>query len=325
MWPFETTRTLPVKRSILAICPFRVWIAFAASRASIMIRPRPISVPWASRMSRSALRSAPLRHSGFAVRCRDKIRPLRLSFLRFRRLSRHRDAFASLLKWFVSVPFNRPVMAILWQMARADVPPDVPPDVLPDVPGSGSPHRILRLGRRGRLRTRGRLLCGPRKPLLADAPTGWPHAPPARAARIPLRAALRDRLTDLCKTESGSDAGLSGEADDKAALSAKIVASSAGHTGLQRQARGGRLSRSRDSRLRGTDAAHRRDRGPRAAVYLRRSTALVGRGLLAQSGGGGGTRHVLARHGPAGGGTMGDQQRDDRTAEPRMPAHPAHG
>ena len=30
-------------------------------------------------------------------------------------------------------------------------------------------------------------------------------------------------LTDLCKTESGADSGLSGEADDAAALAAKIA------------------------------------------------------------------------------------------------------
>ena len=114
-------------------------------------------------------------------------------------------------------------MAILWQMARADVPPDVPPDVLPDVLGPGL--RIVFCGSAaGAASAReGAYYAGPGNRF-------WPTLQrvgltPRLLAPPEFRCVRRYGigLTDLCKTESGSDAGLSGEADDKAALSAKIV------------------------------------------------------------------------------------------------------
>ena len=110
-------------------------------------------------------------------------------------------------------------MAILWQMARADVPPDVLPDVL------GPDLRIVFCGSAaGAASAReGAYYAGPGNRF-------WPTLhrvglTPRLLAPAEFRCVRRYGigLTDLCKTESGSDAGLSGEADDKAALSAKIA------------------------------------------------------------------------------------------------------
>ena len=158
----------------------------------------------------------------------------------------------------------------------------IPPDVLPDVLGPGL--RVVFCGSAaGAASARvGAYYAGPGNRF-------WPTLyrvglTPHLLAPAEFRTLLRYRigLTDICKTESGADAGLSGKADDAAALAAKS-APPARRARVQRQACRPRLSRRRDHRLWGAAETHRRDPNPRAAVDLGRGAALVGRGVLAQS------------------------------------------
>ena len=102
-------------------------------------------------------------------------------------------------------------------------PPDVLPPVLPDVLGPGL--RIVFCGSAaGAASARaGAYYAGPGNRF-------WPtlHSvglTPRLLAPAEFRTALRYGigLTDLCKTESGADSGLSAQADDAAALAAKIA------------------------------------------------------------------------------------------------------
>ena len=97
------------------------------------------------------------------------------------------------------------------------------PDVLPDVPGTGL--RIVFCGSAaGAASARaGAYYAGPGNRF-------WPTLQrvgltPRLLAPAEFRSVLRYGigLTDLCKTESGADSGLSGRADDSAALTAKIM------------------------------------------------------------------------------------------------------
>ena len=105
----------------------------------------------------------------------------------------------------------------------APIPPDVLSDVLPDVLGPGL--RIVFCGSAaGAASARARAYyAGPGNRF-------WPTLhrtglTPRLLAPAEFPSVLRYGigLTDLCKTESGADAGLSGEADDATALRAKIV------------------------------------------------------------------------------------------------------
>ena len=97
------------------------------------------------------------------------------------------------------------------------------PDVLPDLPGSGL--AVVFCGSAaGAASARARAYyAGPGNRF-------WPTLhrvglTPRLLAPAEFRIVLRYGigLTDLCKTESGSDAGLSGRGDDTAALTAKIA------------------------------------------------------------------------------------------------------
>ena len=97
------------------------------------------------------------------------------------------------------------------------------PDVLPDVPGTGL--RIVFCGSAaGAASARaGAYYAGPGNRF-------WPTLQrvgltPRLLAPAEFRSVLRYGigLTDLCKTESGADSGLSGRGDDAAALTAKIM------------------------------------------------------------------------------------------------------
>ena len=99
----------------------------------------------------------------------------------------------------------------------------IPPDVLPDVLGPGL--RIVFCGSAaGAASARaGAYYAGPGNRF-------WPTLQrvgltPRLLAPAEFRSVLRYGigLTDLCKTESGADSGLSGRADDSAALAAKIM------------------------------------------------------------------------------------------------------
>ena len=99
----------------------------------------------------------------------------------------------------------------------------IPPDVLPDVLGPGL--RVVFCGSAaGAASARvGAYYAGPGNRF-------WPTLyrvglTPHLLAPAEFRTLLRYRigLTDICKTESGADAGLSGKADDAAALAAKIA------------------------------------------------------------------------------------------------------
>ena len=105
----------------------------------------------------------------------------------------------------------------------APILPDVLPDVLPAMPGSGL--AVVFCGSAaGAASARARAYyAGPGNRFWATL-----HRVGLTArllAPVEFRAVLRYGigLTDLCKTESGSDAGLSGRADDAAALAAKIA------------------------------------------------------------------------------------------------------
>ena len=107
-------------------------------------------------------------------------------------------------------------------MARPMATPTLP-DVLPDVLGPGL--RVVFCGSAaGAVSARvGAYYAGPGNRF-------WPtlhrvRLTPRLLAPAEFRSVLHHGigLTDLCKTESGSDAGLSGHADDAAALAAKIA------------------------------------------------------------------------------------------------------
>ena len=88
-------------------------------------------------------------------------------------------------------------------------------------------------------------------------------------------------LTDLCKTESGADAGLSRRADDADCARRQDRLPPPGHPRLQRQARGAGLPRRRGPRLRGAGDAHR---GRPRSTCCRRPPAPPGAGGTRASG-----------------------------------------